>query len=190
MPTPVEITSTAGYAKVAGIYAIVHVLTGKIYVGSASSIKARIGYHRSKLRRGNHDNQYLQNAWNLHGEASFKFFLLRTCSIPELTKWEAIWMRMTASCCRSHGYNLDRIAAHKMHCEETKQKIAASNRGKTFTDERRKNISNALMGTRHAKPKTLEQRARYSRALMGHAVSDETRAKLRAAWVRRKNKFA
>jgi group I intron endonuclease len=180
MLSPVEIIRTAGYAKVAGIYAVVHVQTGKLYVGCASSVKTRIGYHRSKLRHGKHDNHYLQNAWNLHGEATFKFFLLQKCPIPELPKWEAVWMKMTASCCRDYGYNLDSIASHKMHCEETKQKIAAGNTGKIMSKTTRQRISLSRTGIKHSEPRSIESRKHYSAALIGHSVSEETRRKIGA----------
>lgn len=174
----IEIISTAGLQRVSGIYGILNCLDGKIYIGSASSVKTRIGYHRSKLRGGIHDNAYLQNAWNLHGESNFKIFLLQECKIDDLMRNESIWMGMTNSFHRDFGYNLDRIAKRKMHSEETKRKISEGNKGKVFTEERRRKISIANTGKKHAFPKTEEQRRKYSLALMGHSVSEATRRKM------------
>ena len=180
MDNIVEIVTTAGYFKVSGIYAIVNTVTDKGYIGSTANLKTRISYNRSKLRHGIHDNSYLQHAWNLHGESNFKFFLVQKCDISDLSSYESLWMRMLASCCRDYGYNLDTIAQHKMHCEETKRKIAASHIGENFSPERRQRISAALTGTKHSFPKTPEQRKRYSEALMGHSVSEESRRKMSA----------
>jgi len=174
-----EIVTTAGYANVAGIYCILNIVSGKVYIGSASSLKARLCCHRSMLRRGRHDNGHLQRAWSLHGEQNFQFFLVQACAVSDLTRFEARWMQMTAACCPDYGYNLDRVATHTMHAEETKQKIASSLRGQRRSVEQRRNIAKGMTGVKHA-PRTAEQRLRYSRALMGHAVSEATRKKMSA----------
>lgn len=180
MDTVAEIVTTAGYSKVSGIYAIVNTATNKFYIGSASCAKTRIGYHRSKLRHRKHDNSHLQRAWTLYGEQNFKFFLLQKCEINRLVECETLWMRMLASCCRDYGYNLDVLAQHKMHCEETKKKISESNRGKIRSDEIRHHLSISRTGMKLAQPRSDESRENYRRALMGHAVSEESRRKMSA----------
>lgn len=135
------IGATAGYRHRSGIYAIIHRETGKLYVGSASCLKTRIGYHRSKLRHERHDNSYLQHAWNAHGEAAFDFVLIEECGRDALLAREGHWMAVTQCADRARGFNLDRIAQRKMHSEETRRKIAIGNTGKLFTAERRENIS-------------------------------------------------
>src|SRR5687768_12784577 len=60
----------------AGVYQIRCKPTGKIYIGSAVDLRARWEHHRGRLRRGDHRNRYLQNAWVKYGEVNFEFSVL------------------------------------------------------------------------------------------------------------------
>jgi len=62
--------------SVSGIYAIVHLATGRRYVGSAVNMRERTGVHRCMLRAGKHINARLQRAWNKYGEGAFSFEVL------------------------------------------------------------------------------------------------------------------
>ncbi len=57
----------------AGIYAIVHVLSGWRYLGQTNSFKRRWEQHREALISRHHHNQRLQEAWDLDGELAFDF---------------------------------------------------------------------------------------------------------------------
>jgi len=175
---PFEIHRTAGLFKVSGIYAIINRVDGKRYIGSAACLKTRISYHRSMLRNDRHDNSHLQRAWNRYGENNFSFFIIQFCAIADLIEKEAWWMWLTCACDRRLGYNLDRIATHKLHCEETKRKISAAHIGKKATPEARAKMSAFQKGRKHLIPKSAEMRAKYSKALMGHFVSEETKRKI------------
>lgn len=59
-----------------GIYKIECLANGKVYIGQSLSIRERWNRHKGQLRNGNHDNENLQNSWNVHGEDSFRFSLL------------------------------------------------------------------------------------------------------------------
>jgi len=59
-----------------GIYKIQNIVNGKMYIGSAISLKKRLCKHKAMLRHNNHDNIYLQRAWNKYGENSFEFFII------------------------------------------------------------------------------------------------------------------
>lgn len=174
----VEIQPYTPWYKTSGIYAIINKNDNKYYVGSCSSFKSRISYHKSKLRNNKHDNNYLQNSWNSNGESAFKFIVLEFCSIDELQVRESHWMNETRCYERNFGYNLDRISIRKMHSEETKLKISNSNKGKKNSIECKLKISISRTGCKHSFPKTKEQREKYSKALMGHFVSEETRKKI------------
>jgi group I intron endonuclease len=56
-----------------GVYQIRHVDSGKSYIGSSILISMRWRKHREALRRSDHENPYLQAAWNKYGEESFDF---------------------------------------------------------------------------------------------------------------------
>jgi group I intron endonuclease len=40
------------------------------------------------LRLGNHDNEYLQRAWNKYGEEAFEWSILMKCQPNEMYEWE------------------------------------------------------------------------------------------------------
>jgi GIY-YIG catalytic domain-containing protein len=89
-----------------GIYQIRCNQNGKIYVGSAVSLRARWCIHRRELRRRLHHNPHLQHAWNLHGEASFEFTILELVEAPQLLIREQWWINQTR--CTDHriGFNV------------------------------------------------------------------------------------
>lgn len=58
------------------IYTITNHLTGKVYVGSTTSVQNRWKKHRWQLRSGIHPNEYLQRAWLKDGESNFKFGII------------------------------------------------------------------------------------------------------------------
>src|SRR6185295_2982344 len=59
-----------------GIYAIVHVDSGRRYVGSSLSVARRWSDHRRDLRGRRHPNRPLQRAWTACGESAFRFEVL------------------------------------------------------------------------------------------------------------------
>jgi len=75
-----------------GIYAIINITNNHCYVGQSKDIRARWKGHRGGLRRGNHGNMYLQNAWNFYKEQSFKFTVLETCDYSDLDYKEQYWI--------------------------------------------------------------------------------------------------
>src|SRR5215216_6770850 len=75
-----------------GIYQIRCIPTGKIYVGSAVNLRKRQRDHINSLRRGNHENTYLQRAWNKYGEANFDFTILEFVDASDLLYTEQVWI--------------------------------------------------------------------------------------------------
>lgn len=75
-----------------GIYAIMNIVNGKQYVGSAVNIPGRWRVHRHHLRARTHTNRYLQHAWNKHGEAAFTFTILEECPREQLIEREQHWI--------------------------------------------------------------------------------------------------
>src|SRR4051812_13574965 len=94
-----------------GIYKIVNILNGIIYVGSAVNIKKRWQWHKKDLRANKHRNSYLQNAWNLHGEECFEFSVIEYCEETQLLEREQNWID-TLNSVRPNGYNLAPIAGN------------------------------------------------------------------------------
>jgi group I intron endonuclease len=78
--------------KYAGIYAIRHKLSGRMYVGRSNDITGRWTHHRFMLRRGLHKTKALQDLWV---EDEFEFIVLETCAISELQAREQAWLDKT-----------------------------------------------------------------------------------------------
>ncbi len=78
-----------------GVYQILCIPPGKIYIGSSVNLPQRWLYHCYKLRRGDHHNIHLQNAWDKYGEANFKFLVLESVAEYDLLRVEQMWMDQT-----------------------------------------------------------------------------------------------
>jgi group I intron endonuclease len=118
--------------SIPGIYKIINIVNGKVYVGCASNIRTRVNGHLYNLRRNNHPNNYLQKAWIKYGEESFIFEILDQCSINELHLKEHYWVTKLNCLDRSTGYNLKPTDSNgcSIHSEETKEKLRQANKGK------------------------------------------------------------
>ena len=93
-----------------GIYQILCIPTGKIYIGSAVDLQARWDKHCRTLRRGNHHNFRLQHAWDRYGETSFEFSVLELVNASDLLRAEQEWMDRTGCADRTIGFNIYPIA--------------------------------------------------------------------------------
>lgn len=197
-------------AKISGIYEIVNTLDGKRYVGSSCNIKDRFYNHKYHLRKGTHRNGRLQRAWIKHGEQSFSFRVVMTCEVDELLVQEQRLLDELLP-----EYNLTPIAGRIVRSPESIERSAAKRRGvKTgpLSEAHRAAIAAAHIGRKlpdwHIEairagkrgskrpdmagnrwgsyPKTDQTRQRLSEALKGKRKSEETRARMRAAWAKRK----
>jgi group I intron endonuclease len=97
---------TAIPPRSSGIYQILCVPTGKIYIGSAIDLRARWEQHRHGLRRGAHHNFRLQQAWDKYGEPNFEFSVLEFVEAPELLVAEQRWIDSTGCTNRNIGFNI------------------------------------------------------------------------------------
>ncbi len=107
---------------ICGIYAIRLNLDGRAYIGSSNNINTRWFRHRRELAKGSHHCQYLQNAWNKHGEKSFNFIIIEECAQDELYLREQFYFDNTIS---------------KFNCAP----VAGSPRGLKRSEETRKKMS-------------------------------------------------
>lgn len=147
-----------------GIYKIENILTGKYYVGSAINIKKRWREHINKLRRGTHENDHLQKAFNKYGEDAFNFEVLEFALFPEdLVPLEQKYideLNPEYNLCptagsslgvkRSEEFKLKVSEANKgKHpSEETKRKLSESSKGKTLSEETKRKLSEAHKGNK------------------------------------------
>ena len=78
--------------KIIGIYEIKNLVNNKIYIGSSSNINKRKTAHFSYLRRNNHPNKHLQNAYNKYGANNFEFNILEICTIDNIIQKEQYYI--------------------------------------------------------------------------------------------------
>lgn len=113
---------------IAGIYQIVHVESGRRYIGSSINVNLRLRKHRAQLRRGSHTNPSLQNAWLTHGEGAFEFKPLLICRPDDLVMYENATISAYKANVKPHGYN-HRIAAESNRgMESSRLKHRAGNK--------------------------------------------------------------
>lgn len=182
----------------AGVYEIVHLPTGRRYVGSSIDMRARWREHRVSLLRCTHHSIALQRAWSKYGDNEFCFRPLLICSRETTVFFEqrAIdTLRPEFNCSPTAGSQLGyrhraetiqkmkaaavgRPSSFKgfRHSAESRRLISENKRGKSsgpLTDRRRQRISDALKG--RAVP--VDRRALISASLTGLKQSKETIAR-------------
>lgn len=62
-----------------GVYAIIHLPTGRRYIGAGWNIDARWRLHKSQMKRGVHPNPRLQAAFDDGGEDAMAYVVLEQC---------------------------------------------------------------------------------------------------------------
>jgi len=171
-----------------GIYKLVNVINGDIYIGQSTNLKRRIYRHFNELKHNNHCNKHLQNAFNKYGKDNFKFIIVVLCEIEELTRYEQELINKLKPL-----YNIKNEcslggALGSKHTKEEKIKISESQKGdkgfwygkhqseesnkkrseklknRIFSDEHRKKLSEANIGNKHmlGKHRTEETKRKIS----------------------------
>jgi len=105
---------------IAGVYCIHNLENNKRYVGSSVNVLVRLEKHRALLRKGVHQNPYLQNSWNKYGEESFICYLLEAYDTEvtmHLAKREQKWVDLLGS-----EYNLTKEVIRNNLSKESRKK--------------------------------------------------------------------
>ena len=75
-----------------GVYQILCIPTGKLYVGSSCQIYVRWSQHRNYLTKGISSCRYLQYAWTKHGRSAFRFSILEECDKGQIEEREQFYI--------------------------------------------------------------------------------------------------
>lgn len=131
-----------------GIYSITNIVNGKRYIGKSKNIKSRWSHHKGSLRRGKHENDYLQNSWNKYGEDNFKFEVIYVANHEdELNEKEIYYINKFNTLNSDLGYNIRSGGEGGSMSESSKVKMRAAmkNNGRAFfTDEQARHIKMML----------------------------------------------
>ncbi len=132
-----------------GIYKIVNVNNGKVYIGKSIDVYHRKACHEYDLKRGRHYNRHLQMAYNQNPDA-FRFDLICKCAEEELNDLEIYFIKKYDSCNPEKGYNVElggngsgRVS------EETRRKMSLSKigntamKGRVLSDEWKQHLAEA-----------------------------------------------
>lgn len=145
-------------SKKYGIYKIINLKTGKVYIGQTKeNFKRRFWFHRWKLRQGSHDNNYLQKSWNKYGEENFAFDIveiLNHTNINDINQKEIYWIsyysELTGVYNIQNGGQPERLV--KYVSPESRKKVGALNRkrmlGTKLSVETKRKMSEARTGKR------------------------------------------
>lgn len=144
-----------------GIYKIVNKATGQCYVGQSQRVKKRLREHFRLLRRNQHTNPHLQNAYNKYGANNFYGAMEIECvDFDELDMLENQFLCGDAWFDEPTVYNIADFAKapmrNKTHSEEARERIRLGRRATTFdyrSAEYRKTLSEAQMARFHSDPK-------------------------------------
>ena len=128
-----------------GIYKIVNLKNGKMYVGSSKSIKDRWWEHRKFLRENRHPSPRLQNSWNKHKEENFVFLIIEVVKdFNKLIEREQYWLDYFQSFREEKGFNI-RIKAKSnlgmVHTAETRAKIGKASKMRIVSSDTRKKMA-------------------------------------------------
>lgn len=150
-----------------GVYEIVNVLNGKMYIGSLYCLRLRFKAHMATLRADNHRNVHLQRAWNKCGAEAFVFSIIEYVSEKSLIEREQFWI--DAYCAATEGYNIAPTAGNCLGIKRSDdfcRKMSEARKGKpapsgafkhghVMPEETKKKISKTLKGKK-ATSETIE----------------------------------
>jgi len=156
-----------------GVYMIYCILDEIAYIGSSVKLKARLQRHLNMLKKNEHCNQHLQNAWNKYGHSMFTIVILEEVDLSNeaLLERENFYIlrcdkellfnkTIPAVIGREHGFKHSKESCEKMsksrignkcrlgyvYSEEEKKKLSESNKGKKRSEETKKRMSIARTG--------------------------------------------
>lgn len=153
------------------LYKILNKNTGKAYIGQTiNKPEIRFNYHTSRLKKGTHDNEYLQRSFNKHGIDSFEFYtILKTDDLKSLNLYEEQFIKILRATDRNFGYNIRPGGLNTKHSEETKRKISVAGTGRKLSAEHIMQIIERNKGNT------------YGKLSKGIAKSEETKNKMSLA---------
>lgn len=143
------------------VYCITNTVNGKKYIGQTTGT---IAYRWSKHCGGGKQCRVLRSAIDKYGKESFTVAQVDTAdSKQELDAKEIFHITQNNSDSRAHGYNIAPGGAIGKHAQETRELISKALKGKKLSEGHCAKLSAAHMG--HARSE--QSRAKQSASMMG-----------------------
>lgn len=160
-----------------GVYLITNRINGKRYVGQSRNIYNRFCCYRSRRKRTEHLSIY--RAIRKYGIENFSFSVIEDCSVEKLFEREIFWIEQL-----SPEYNRNRGGKgnpRPMSAEtRARLSVAAKKQWAAKTaSERRATLAN-LTGPRKGHAVSSETRRKIRKALRGRSIPAHVRAKMSA----------
>jgi group I intron endonuclease len=188
-------------ADLSGIYAIEHLASGRLYIGSARRVMNRWSEHKCRLRKNAHHSPKLQRSWNKHGAGAFDLVLIEAVTKDELVTREQYWLdtlkpffniRPTANSplgLPKSPESIEKTASKLRGRKRTAEQIANMKAGQAARDAMtpeelarwRKRLSESRRKWKH-KPETIEK----FRALKGYKHTEQARRNMSLAHIGQK----
>lgn len=158
-----------------GIYQIRNLINGRVYIGQTRQrFEKRYLHHYWKLKRGTHDNPWLQRAFNKYGETQFVFEVLEIIEDGDLINEREFILIQSAKQLNTCYNMIDGGGGRGgiPMSEETKRRLGELNRvlntGKRASEETKRKMSESRRG-KHRKPEDIQKavNTRQNRILSG-----------------------
>jgi group I intron endonuclease len=155
-----------------GIYAIRHVDSQKVYVGSSKYLSVRKNRHFNDLRKNRHHNKHLQHAYNKYGEDAFEWVILETLTDENMLHVdEKKWIVNLHATNHNNGYNFNEepnAMKGRHHTTEAKKKISESRKGRYLGN------NNPNFGKKNSLSTKIQMSLGRSKSLSGTGITEST----------------
>lgn len=175
--------------RISGVYGLIHILTGKIYVGSSNNIYKRYREHRNALRYFRHGSKNLQDLWNAGKEEDFDVKILEEIigTKKELFDREGIFQEKYKDVLLNTYKNP--TGKGKEISKEQIASTARRNMGRTASEETKKLMSESQKKSYESEERRIRHKAGAQKAKSAPGYYDKKRRAAYISWeTRRKNK--
>lgn len=121
-----------------GIYQIRNLVNNKLYIGSSFRLYERMLQHFADLRRNDHENIHLQNAFNKYGEQNFIFEVIEFCDKELQYDIEQYWINNFKN--TNNIYNINLIASNPPNLKGSKHPNYGKKLDRNIVEKRTKTV--------------------------------------------------
>lgn len=133
-----------------GIYLIYCSASQKGYIGRARNIASRWKTHKTRLRKGIHENPHLQRAWKKYGESVFVFLVIENSDYRIGHEREEYWIRQIEDPITLYNMRtVDGVIDFKMP-REAVEKIRQANKKRKLTDKQKQHLREINLGKKQS----------------------------------------